>query len=87
MITDPMELMIAEALDEAGEPYETGPPHRLDFYLPLRGVFVEVKQMHSPRIAAQMSTQPNVIVAQGAVAVRLLADLLRRLPPVIDTEA
>lgn len=75
MISDPMERMIAEALDAAGISYTCGP--RLDFHLPDHDVWIEVKQFHSDRIAAQMATQPNVIVAQGRVAVGTLAAMIR----------
>jgi hypothetical protein len=79
-LTDPMERLIASALDKAGVAYKTdmggGNPAGLDFYLPWIDVHIEVKQFHSPRISEQMSRADNVIVAQGAVAVRLLAQMI-----------
>jgi hypothetical protein len=81
-IRDPMERMIAEALDEACIAYsvegENG--QRLDFYLPEHELFIEVKQFHSDRIASQLRDTPNVIVAQGRPAVTALAALLRTMP-------
>ena len=74
-ISDPMEKIIAEALATVGEPYtvnELG----LDFYLPRRGVYIEVKRMHSERISEQMSRAPNVIAVQGETAVRFLAAII-----------
>lgn len=79
---DPMEAIIAHALDSAGEPYVTdlggGNPTNLDFALTERRVEIEVKRFHTPRIAEQMSRADNVIVAQGEVAVRYLAELIER---------
>ena len=79
---DPMEQMIVDALDDVGEPYihEGAAARNLDFYLPRLDVYIEVKQMHSPRISDQMSRADNILVAQGASAVRILAHLLRSLP-------
>ena len=79
--TDPMEQHIEFALREIYEPFETdiggGNEAGLDFYLPSKGVHIEVKRFHSPRIAEQMSRADNVIVAQGEEAVRYLAYLIR----------
>ncbi len=78
---DPMERIIEGALIEAGIRYTTdhggGTEHRLDFHLPDHHVAIEVKRMHTPRIAEQMSRTPNVIVAQGEAAVRFLAAAIR----------
>ena len=82
-MVDKMEAMIADALDAVGVRYitdSTGNPSRLDFNLTDYGVEIEVKRLHSPRIAEQMSRAPNVIAAQGDVAVKFLADLIRLLP-------
>jgi hypothetical protein len=77
-VTDPMERILADALDRAGLDYVTGDKNeaRLDFYLPSIDLYIEVKQFHSARIAGQMSRAPNVIAAQGELAVRLLANLI-----------
>lgn len=83
---DPMEDMLAAALRSAGlrhlDELDPGNPHRLDFQLPdeaPNGVAVEVKQMHSPRISAQMARHGDVIAAQGPHAVRLLSEALAAL--------
>lgn len=81
-IPDPMESMIQKALEATQEPFllERQNEPALDFYLPRRDVYIEVKQFHSPRIADQMARAPNIIAAQGKLAVQMLADLLRRHP-------
>ena len=77
---DPMEQIIADALDAVGAAYTTdiggGNPSNLDFRLS-SGIEIEVKRFHSPRIGDQMSRAENVIVAQGEQAVRFLAFLIR----------
>lgn len=84
-MTDPMERLIAEALDYAGIRYETdcGGAAPLDFHLVDIGLHIEVKRFHSPRIAEQMARVENVIAVQGERAVRELAamiTLMRQLP-------
>ena len=77
---DPMEKLIADALDVVGASYTTdmggGNPSNLDFRL-ASGIEIEVKRFHTPRIGEQMSRAENVIVAQGEHAVRFLAFLIR----------
>lgn len=84
MIDDPMERLIADALDAAGYAYRTdeggGNPTNLDFALTEYGIEIEVKRFHSPRIAEQMSRAENVIAVQGEDAVKFVADLLRNSP-------
>ena len=84
-MTDPMERLIADALDAAGIAYESGDgggnSSGLDFRLE-NGVEIEVKRFHSPRIAEQMSRAENVIAVQGEAAVRYLAELIRSGAPV-----
>lgn len=77
--TDPMERILEAALREAGAAFGQGPEnmHRLDFHLTGPNVAVEVKQMHSPRIAEQMSRVPDVVAVQGRAAVEWLAGLIR----------
>lgn len=83
MADDPMEALIRQALTEQGFAFtEDGKPggevnKALDFHLSDYAVHIEVKQFHSPRIAAQTARVPDVIVAQGRGAVALLAELLR----------
>jgi hypothetical protein len=76
---DPMERRIARALDTAGIAYTRQSVTNLDFELhDGSGVFIEVKRMHSPRIAEQMSRVKNVIAVQGDVAVEWLAKQIER---------
>lgn len=77
-MTDPMEKLIADALDASATEYMTdhdGNPSGLDFRLS-NGVEIEVKRFHSERIAAQMACAPNVIAVQGKEAVEYLACLI-----------
>lgn len=75
---DPMERIIRDALLSAGFRFVEGDRNdsKLDFYLPRFGLCIEVKQFHSDRISRQMKQADNVIVAQGAAAVRWLASLI-----------
>jgi hypothetical protein len=75
--SDPIEAMIAYALTEAGIAFERE-RDGLDFYLPSLGVFIECKQFHSERSAAQLARAPNVILVQGAEAAKLVAWLITR---------
>ena len=79
--SDPMERIIAQALVAGGFSFVTDlggkNSTRLDFALP-NGVQIEVKRMHSPRIADQMARAPDVIAVQGEGAVRFFASLLIR---------
>lgn len=76
-MTDPMEILIRDALTAAGLKFVTDEgganPSGLDFYLPDFDLHIEVKQFHSDRIADQMARADNVIVAQGRKAVEWLA--------------
>lgn len=76
---DPMERLIEQALLSVGEPFltENFNEARLDFYLPNRDLYIEVKQFHSDRIAKQTARAANVIVAQGRIAVQTLALLIK----------
>lgn len=78
---DPMEWLIASALSAAGIRFLVdgrADTKSLDFLLPDLNLYIEVKQFHSPRIAAQTARVDNVIVAQGRAAVEFLAALIRR---------
>ena len=72
--------MPADALDAAGVAYtvEGHNGQRLDFYLPAFDTFIVVKQLHSPRIAAQMASADNVIAIQGRRAAEAFAAMLAR---------
>lgn len=78
-MVDPMEQKIEDALRAAHLDFECGPAGgaTLDFWVPTKGVHIEVKQFHSERIGKQMAQAPNVIVAQGAEAVEWLAAMIR----------
>jgi hypothetical protein len=76
-ISDPVERIIADALEARGIAYRHE-QNGLDFYLPEHDLYIEVKRMHSPRIAEQMSRAPNVIAVQGMDAATWLADLIRK---------
>lgn len=73
-----MERIIERHLIAAETRYETEMENeaRLDFYLPDHGLYIEVKQFHSDRIADQMKRAPNVIAAQGRPAVKALGRAL-----------
>jgi len=79
--TDPMEHLIEQALLDAGIAYATedNPLNaaKLDFYLPDLDLYIEVKRLHTPRIAEQTARVENVIVAQGSDAVTALEKRLR----------
>lgn len=71
MINDPIERIVADGLGRAKiryihESHHGGPP--LDFYLPDYDIYLEVKQLHSDRIAKQMAQVPNIIAIQGRAA-------------------
>lgn len=75
-ITDPVERVIADALDAACIAYEV---ERDDTHLDFRlanGVYIECKRYHTPRIAEQMTRAENVIVVQGMDAARWLASII-----------
>lgn len=80
IVADPMETIVAAALDAAGLDYIRdlggGNPSGLDFKL-ANGIEIEVKRFHSPRIADQMSRADNVIAVQGKEAVDFFASLIR----------
>lgn len=79
-MSDPMETVVAEALDIAGINYsrDLGGTNTvgLDFYLIDYDVHIEVKRFHTSRISEQMSRAPNVIALQGIEAVKLFASLI-----------
>lgn len=79
-MTDPLELAVKDALDEAGVVYldETENGKGLDFYLPGAEVYIEIKGGTSPRVLDQMKRDHNVIVVQGRKSVEFMASLLRK---------
>jgi hypothetical protein len=80
-VKDPMEEIVHQALHDAKVPFVAGDSNnaaRLDFYLPVQNLYIEVKQFHSPRIAEQMARSENVIVLQGRPAVEWFAEMINR---------
>ena len=79
--TDPMERTIELALIEAGIQYTSDQggetSSALDFHLTDLDIAIEVKRFYTARTGEQMARAPNVIVAQGEVAVRFLAQAIR----------
>ena len=78
-IRDPIEQIIAKALEQAGIGFiheSEGHQPPLDFYLPQQDIYIEVKQYHSDRIARQMAQADNVIVIQGRRAAQAFASMI-----------
>lgn len=79
--SDPMERIMAEALDAAGIAYarekEPGNAAGLDFYLPDHDLYIEVKRMASDRSGDQLKRADNVVLVQGKAAVEWLAARLK----------
>lgn len=78
---DPIEKIVADALDARGIAYTTdgnGETHGLDFRLDGIDVYVECKQFHTPRTSEQMSRVSDVIVIQGRRAAEMFAEMLKR---------
>jgi hypothetical protein len=76
---DPIELMIANALSEAGWAFtheSENKDQRLDFYLPGVDVYIECKQFHTYRISDQIKPFPNVIVIQGRKAAEIFCQMV-----------
>jgi hypothetical protein len=81
-ISDPIERIIAEALDAARIPYchhskGNERPGQLDFALP-SGVQIECKQFHAARVVDQMAAHSDVIVIQGRAAALAFAGMIAR---------
>jgi hypothetical protein len=81
MTGDPIEQIMADALAAAGIRFihdsdDKKATKALDFLLPDLGIFIEVKQFHSDRIAEQMSRAENVIAIQGRRAAEAFAEIL-----------
>jgi len=76
---DPVEAVVAEALDKAGIEYSRHSKSGLDFELfDGSNVYIECKRMNSPRIAEQMSRRPLVIAIQGLEAAIWFANMIHR---------
>lgn len=79
---DPMEAEVIELLNHHGIAF-TRPernkfdPTNLDFYLPAQELYLEVKQFHTPRIAAQLANVPAHVTAIVLVGPNCVRDLER----------
>ncbi|WBO21994.1 helix-turn-helix domain-containing protein [Sphingomonas abietis] len=80
-LSDPMERLIEQALIDAGIRFTTDQggetESRLDFHLIDYGIEIEVKRFFTVRTGEQIARAPSVILAQGEVAVRFLAEAIR----------
>lgn len=80
MITDPVEIIIFDALRDAGVNFTTNPNETsgLDFMVHWEPpIHIECKRFHSPRISEQTSRVKNVIVVQGIDTAHWIAAMLR----------
>lgn len=74
---DPVEAMVAKTLNRHNVYYTRGNhSQRLDFHLPVFGVYIECKRYHTDRIEEQTKGMTNVIIIQGMEAARAFDDLL-----------
>lgn len=76
-ISDPLEQLVADALDSLGikyehesEPTTLAKVHSLDFYIPGFDIFIEIKRFHTERVTYQISRVENLILLQGEQAVK-----------------
>jgi len=85
---DPVEKIVAEALDQAGINYERDKEvmpgsdwsHSIDFYLTDMLLWIEVCQFHTPRKIEQLRSLPNVILIQGIGAALSFASFINQSP-------
>lgn len=80
-LTDPVEIIIADALRSAGIDYVTEIDPRalhLDFYIPCLDLHIEAKRHHTDRILDQMRRSDNIIVIIGIDAARAFARMITR---------
>ncbi len=81
-ISDPIEQIIADGLTAADIAFvheSEGLIPRLDFYLPDKDIYIEVKQFHSERITRQMAQVRNVIAIQGREAALAFVEMIMKL--------
>jgi NMD protein affecting ribosome stability and mRNA decay len=77
---DHLELSVARNLTRLNIPFiheSENKEQGLDFYIPEKDVYIEVKQFHSDRIVKQMASKENVIVLQGRKAIQFFNSLTR----------
>lgn len=77
----PLEVKVANALDDAGITYSTPDERRAPTGLDFRiedgsNVEIEIKWQHTERSIRQLSSADNVILLQGPKAVQFFVDLL-----------
>ncbi len=89
-ITDPVEKIVAEALDAAGIDYLHEKDSKtdglnLDFYIPDLYVYIECKAFSTDRTAAQIKDK-QVILVQGMKAAEAFKQLVARPAPVVTDE-
>jgi len=81
MTVDPIEKIIADALDGASVAYTytrdgEGDNSGLDFRLTGVDVYIECKQFHTARAGEQMSRVENIICIQGRRAAEVFAAMI-----------
>ena len=79
---DPVEMIVAKALERAGVAYERDKElepgrYTIDFYLPYMGLWIEVCQFYTARKIEQLARLPDVILIQGRVAAEGFARLVQ----------
>jgi hypothetical protein len=77
-LNDPIEKIVAEALEETGEYYIHESQNNeitkgLDFFLPESGIYIECKAYSSDRTARQLADKDNVVLLQGRGAAEFFA--------------
>ncbi|WP_414461791.1 hypothetical protein [Hyphomicrobium sp. DY-1] len=80
-IHDPIEKLIADALDEASTPYihdQADNIATLGLDFKVEGIFIECKAYHTDRSNEQLSRAPNIILVQGRGAAEWLANIIRK---------
>ena len=76
MATDLIEQIIVDGLNATGIPFKRD-VNDYNFYFTGLGVYIEIKQYFSPRIAWQMSRADALILIKGQRAAELFAKLLK----------
>lgn len=88
-ITDPVETIVAQALDDAGIRYVHESEMRgggLDFWLPDFKTTIEVKRFHTERINNQLRAAGDCILIQGMGAAQAFVDMLAGFTRLADRE-
>ena len=82
MLDDPIELAMIALLERHKIAYERPDrqqdnPVNLDFYLPEHGIYIEVKQFHTDRIARQLAAVPERSTAIALVGPTCVSDFAK----------